>query len=50
MPETNDTDRELDADLGEQDGPEPALPADVVPVPTDWEPTTSDELEENDHA
>ncbi len=50
MPETNDTDRLLDADLGEQDPPEPAEPANVVPVPTDWEPTTGDELEVEDHA
>ncbi len=48
MPETNDTDRLLDADLGEQDGPEPLDAS--IPVPTDWEPTTGDELEENDHA
>lgn len=50
MPETNDTDRLLDVDLGEMDGPEPAEPADMIEVPTDWEPTTGDELEVDDHA
>ncbi len=46
MPEINDTDRELDDGLGEQDPPEAPEPADVVPVPTDWEPSTDDEMED----
>lgn len=40
-----DSDRTLDADLGEQDAPEPAEPADAVEMPTDWEPDTDDETE-----
>jgi hypothetical protein len=46
MPETNDIDRLLDDGLGEQDGPEPLAAS--VPVPTDWEPSTGDELEADD--
>ncbi|MBP7406073.1 MAG: hypothetical protein KA973_14260 [Candidatus Microthrix sp.] len=42
----NDTGRELDADLGELDGPEPLNAS--IPVPTDWEPTTDDEMEADD--
>lgn len=42
MPEN---DRALDLDLGEMDGPEPPVPADVHPVQTDWEPDTDDETE-----
>lgn len=40
--EKNDTDRELDADLGEQDAPE--VPTDAEPVPTEWVPTADDDL------
>lgn len=46
MPE--DIDRTLDADLGEQDAPDPGDPADVTEVPTDWEPDTDDETEADD--
>lgn len=42
----NDTDRTLDADLGELDGPDPGIPAGVIEVPTDWDETTDDEIEE----
>ncbi|MGC4151488.1 MAG: hypothetical protein QM628_00220 [Propionicimonas sp.] len=43
----NDTDRLLDADLGEQDGPDPGTPADVTEIHTDWAPSTDDETEED---
>lgn len=43
MPEN--TDRTLDADLGEQDAPELPEPADAIEMPTDWEPDTDDETE-----
>ena len=42
---TDATDRTLDADLGEQDGPDPGDPAGVSEVETDWEPPTDDETE-----
>ncbi len=41
---TDDLDRALDADLGVPEVPDPGVPADVVPVVTDWEPPTDDEL------
>lgn len=45
MPETDDIDRTLDADLGAQDAPDPGDPAGVGEVPTGWEPDTDDETE-----
>lgn len=47
MPEIDDTDRALDLDLGEQDVLDPGDPPGVTEVPTGWEPTTDDELEED---
>lgn len=44
---TDDTDRTLDADLGEQDGPDPGTPEGVVEVATDWTEPTDDETEED---
>lgn len=32
----DNTDRMLDADLGEQDGPDPGTPEGVVEIATDW--------------
>lgn len=47
MSEYDDTDRSLDADLGAQDGPDPGDPPGVSEVDTEWEPSTDDELEED---
>ena len=42
----NDTDRTLDADLGETTD-DPGTPEGVVEVPTEWLPSTDDETEED---
>lgn len=34
---TDEENRELDENFGEQDGPDPGVPEDVVEVETDWE-------------
>lgn len=44
---TDDTDRALDADLGVPDVPDPGVPADAVPVVTDWDPPTDDEVSDD---
>ena len=42
MTTENDTDRDLDEDLGEPDEPEPPEDPNAHEVPTDWTPTEAD--------